>query len=241
MKKSAFFFALGLAGLTAAQAQEVGRVISSTPVIQQVAVPRQTCYQQPVAVEQPRTGGAGSVIGAVAGGLLGNTIGHGSGRAAATVIGAVTGAVVGDNLSGGPAYAQQLQQQCTTQSFYENRTVGYNVTYEYAGRQYTVQMPYDPGPTVRLQVTPVGAIGSSQGDVAGGFPPAAQAPGEVTPAVVAPAQAQTLIAAPAPMMVQPYTVYPAYPYPAYHYRPYYPPVSIHLGYVRGHRHHRHWR
>jgi hypothetical protein len=33
--------------------------------------------------------------------------------------------------------------------------VAYNVTYEYAGKQYIVQMPQDPGPSVRLQITPV--------------------------------------------------------------------------------------
>ena len=39
-------------------AQEVGRVISSMPIIQQVAVPRQVCTQQQVAT-QPRKSGRG--------------------------------------------------------------------------------------------------------------------------------------------------------------------------------------
>ncbi len=227
MKKPVLFCAAALAGLGAAQAQEaVGRVLSSTPVIQQVAVPRQTCSQQPAIVEQPATTGAGSVIGAIAGGLLGNTIGHGTGRAAATAIGAVTGAMVGNRVESGPAYAQNVQQ-CTTQTFYENRTVAYNVTYEFAGQQYTVQMPQDPGPTVRLQVTPVGALGA----------PGTSAPVEqqALPAPQPVPQVQTFVT-PAPVVVQ---SYPAYP--VYYARPYYapPPVSLHFGYVRGHRHH--WR
>jgi hypothetical protein len=49
----------------------------------------------------------------------------------------------------------QDQTTCSTQTFYENRTIGYNVTYEYAGRQYQVQFPQDPGPTIRIQVTPM--------------------------------------------------------------------------------------
>ncbi|RYF35853.1 MAG: glycine zipper 2TM domain-containing protein, partial [Comamonadaceae bacterium] len=116
-----------------------GRVISSTPIVQQVAVPRQVCSQQPMVVQGPRsTSGAGSIIGAIAGGLLGNTIGHGGGRAAATALGVMGGALVGNSVeaNGSPAYAQNVQQ-CTTQTTYENRTVAYNVTYEYAGRQYT--------------------------------------------------------------------------------------------------------
>jgi hypothetical protein len=35
----------------------------------------------------------------------------------------------------------------------------------------------------------------------------------------------------------PTVVYQAYP--SYYHRPYYPPVSLHLGYVRGYQHHRH--
>jgi uncharacterized protein YcfJ len=230
MKKSVLFCAAALSGL-AAQAQE-GRVLSSTPVIQQVAVPRQTCTQQPVMVEQPATSGAGSVIGAIAGGLLGNTIGHGSGRAAATAIGALGGALVGNRVESGPAYAQNLQQ-CTTQTYYENRTVAYNVTYEYAGQQHTVQMPHDPGPTVRLQVTPVGAIGAPGTAAAASIE-------QPLPAPQVSAPVQTIVA-PAPVVVQSYPVYPAYP--VYYQRPYHPPISLHFGYVHGgHRHHRHhWR
>jgi hypothetical protein len=36
--------------------------------------------------------------------------------------------------------------------------VVYNVVYELGGKQYTVQMPNDPGPSVQLQVSPVGAV-----------------------------------------------------------------------------------
>ncbi len=152
---SLFMAAAGLmlAG-AAAQAQEMARVISSVPVIQQVAVPRQVCSTQQVMVEQPRSG-AGALLGAVAGGAAGNAIGDGSGRAAATAIGILGGAMLGNRIEGAPAPRMQEQTTCSTQNIYENRTVGYNVTYEYAGRQYQVQLPQDPGPTLRVQVTPV--------------------------------------------------------------------------------------
>ena len=71
---------------TLTHAQEVGRVISSTPVIQQVAVPRQVCSQQQVAVQPPKSG-AGAAMGAIAGGAIGNSIGRGEGNALATAIG----------------------------------------------------------------------------------------------------------------------------------------------------------
>ena len=41
--------------------------------------------------------------------------------------------------------------QCSTQMIYESRTVGYNVVYEHAGKRHSVQLPQDPGPTLRLQ------------------------------------------------------------------------------------------
>lgn len=146
---------LGLAlAASAAHSQEVARVISSVAIIQQVAVPRQVCTTQQVAVEQPRSG-AGALLGAVAGGAAGNAIGDGSGRAAATLIGIMGGAILGNKIEGPSGTRMQDQTVCTTQTFYENRTSGYNVTYEYAGRQYQVQLPQDPGPTLRVQVTPV--------------------------------------------------------------------------------------
>ena len=148
----------GIAGLMLAapalHAQETARVVSSIPVYQQVAVPRQVCTTQQVAVEQPRSG-AGALIGAIAGGAIGNQIGGGSGRAAATAAGVIGGALLGNNIEGSPGTRMQDQTTCSNQTVYENRIQGYNVTYEYAGRQYQVQMPQDPGPTLRVQVTPV--------------------------------------------------------------------------------------
>ena len=99
--------------------------------------------------------------------------GHGGGRAAATVLGVLGGAILGDKVEGAPAPEVRTVQNCTNQVFYENRTTGYHVVYEFAGKQYTVQMPNDPGPTVRLQVTPVAPPPVPMG---GGVPPVGSAP-----------------------------------------------------------------
>lgn len=150
-------YLLGLLALAAAtvQAQEVGRVISSTPVIQQVAVPRQVCDNQQV-VTEGRKSGAGTAMGAIAGGVVGHQFGGGAGRTASTVMGAVGGAVLGDRMESGAPEVRNVQS-CTTQTTYENRTTAYQVVYDYAGKRYSVQMPNDPGPTVRLQITPMAA------------------------------------------------------------------------------------
>jgi uncharacterized protein YcfJ len=168
MRRSTFHMACVLAlgsvaGLlaTSASAQEVGRVISSTPMISQVSVPRQVCSQEEVQVQSqtpPTKSGAGALMGAVAGGAVGNAVGNGNGRVAATILGFVGGAILGDRVEGGTpgqvATSQQTVNRCSTQNFYENRTTGYQVVYEYAGKQYSVQLPQDPGPTIQLQVTP---------------------------------------------------------------------------------------
>jgi uncharacterized protein YcfJ len=138
-----------------AVAQELGQVLSKSPVYQQVMVPRQTCTQVPVMQTAPSSG-AGALMGAIAGGAVGNAIGDGSGRALATVIGIMGGAMVGDRIEGPSGAFAQNQTQCSTQNVYENRLVGFNVVYEYAGKQYTVQLPQDPGPTIPLQITPAG-------------------------------------------------------------------------------------
>lgn len=133
--------------------REMGRVISSVPVLQQVAVPRQVCTNEEVYVPGAKSG-AGAVMGGIAGGVIGNQVGGGAGRAVATMIGIVGGAALGNSIEGGGEPRTQLQQRCTTQTTYETQTMGYNVTYEYAGKQYTVQMQQDPGAWVPLQVAP---------------------------------------------------------------------------------------
>ena len=154
---------LALAGASAAQAQEErGRVLSSTPVIQQVAVPQQVC--QNVSVREPaRTSGAGAVMGAIAGGAMGNAVSSGNGRAAATALGIFGGAILGNRIEGKGQDTTRTVQECSTQSVVENRTVAYNVVYEYAGRQYSVQMANDPGRWVPVSVMPVGASPAPSG------------------------------------------------------------------------------
>jgi hypothetical protein len=183
-------------------------------------------------IAAPNSGG-GALLGAVAGAVAGNAIGQGNGRALATVAGVVGGAVLGNNIEGNPTQVQTVQQ-CSTQSFYENRTTGYNVVYEYGGAQYTVQMPNDPGPTVALQLTPVGA---AQAPAAPIQPIVSAQPGQVP---YPQADGQSIIANTAyvtPVYGSPGYVAPIYApyyaptvvYPRYYSGGYYPPVGISLG------------
>ena len=238
---------------TASAADILARVISSTPVVQQVTVPRQVCNNQQFITEAPRTGG-GAVLGALAGGAAGNAVGDGSGRALATVIGLVGGAIVGDRVEGGGRQQVQNVQQCSQQTAYENRTTHYNVVYEYQGTQYNTQMASDPGLYVRLQVTPVGGIAGAPQAGFSGQPDQSQTQSQAEPVpqpgyvVQQPPVGQTVIttgttyygAAPV-YYAQPY--YQPYPQP-YYYGPVVAPIglSLNFGFGRGgHGHRGHWR
>ena len=171
--QSSLFIGLVTAFVSVAgQAQEIGKVISSTPIIQQIAVPRQVCNNQQVVTEGQKSG-AGAVMGAIAGGAVGHQVGGGNGRALATMAGVIGGAVLGDKIEGGSAPEVRNVQSCNTQMTYENRTMAYNVVYEFAGKRYTVQMPQDPGPTVRLQITPMAPNPTNNGYT---IPPEGSAP-----------------------------------------------------------------
>ncbi len=198
-------------------AQEVGQVISSTPVIQQIGVPRQVCTTETVAVQQQKSG-AGALIGAIAGGAMGNAIGGGSGKAAATMIGLMGGAIVGDQIEGAPQSQLQNVQRCSVQNYYENRTVAYNVVYEFSGKQYSVQMPSDPGPIIRLQISPVSTHSAP------------------TQTVIASYQ-QPIYIQPAQVLVVPQA------YGGYYHRPYRSSIGFEFEFRDGdnHRGRRHWR
>lgn len=100
----------------------------------------------------------------------------------------------------------------------QSQPTAYNVVYEYAGKQYSVQMPRDPGSFVQLQITPVGSQQAQQQIQQFEQPVSIPAP------VIQP---QTVYVQPAPQVVyqQPY-------YANTYVNPYiYPAIGIGLGYA----------
>src|SRR6185369_15842174 len=144
---------------------ENARVRSSTPVYEEVQVPRTECITQTVVTETPARSDkpnlVGAGLGAVAGGLLGHTVGGGNGKTAATAVGAVAGALVGNDLANRSSVQAERApaevQNCKTVKATQSRLVGYRVQYEYAGREFESIVRSNPGSTlpVRLSVTPV--------------------------------------------------------------------------------------
>jgi uncharacterized protein YcfJ len=212
-------------------AADYATVVSSTPVTAAVPVRQQVCSDTQQYVQQAPSG-AGAMIGAIAGGVLGNSVGGGFGRAAATGIGVVAGSVIGNQVEANANPVSEVPvRRCQTAIRYENRVVGYDVMYDYAGQRYSTRMARDPGQRFAVSVQPADGSGAA-------LPaPAAAAPvsqGGYDEAAAAP----MYVAAPqAPVYYQPYPYYYA---PA----PYFyggPAISFGIGYYGGWRGGRHWR
>jgi uncharacterized protein YcfJ len=115
----------------------------------------QRCWVEPQQVVQERSNVnvPGAVLGAVIGGILGHQVGGGSGRDLATGVGAVTGAAIGGNTGRGEAPQQAVATQNVQRC---SRAPGpahpayWDVTYNFRGQEYRVQMTRPPGATVTV-------------------------------------------------------------------------------------------
>jgi uncharacterized protein YcfJ len=148
---------------------DYARVIDVDPITQPVRVsqPVQQCWTEtryaPGRVVARRREDPGAIL---MGGLLGAVLGHqvaGRGdHGAGTVAGAVIGGAVGRELGAGQdRYGTDFEEpraydveRCATRAAdrYVEQVVAYHVTYVYAGRRFQTQLPYDPGPRIRVDV-----------------------------------------------------------------------------------------
>lgn len=115
-----------------------------------VNIPMEVCEQ--VQVEREGRNTAGTVLGAIAGAAIGNQFGKGGGKDVATVVGGVLGAQIGGQ--GGKAETVTEQRCRTVNRSYRERDVieGYDITYQFMNRNYTIRTRNHPGPTIRLNV-----------------------------------------------------------------------------------------
>ena len=130
-------------------------VVSSVPVYQSVSEPQQQCWTESVTSFEEHRSPGGVILGGIAGGLIGNTVGKGNGRAASTAVGAIVGALVGDHIANrdnSPVAVTRPIQRCQIVQNYRQVLTGYQVTYNYNGRNTTVVLPYDPGARVSIAV-----------------------------------------------------------------------------------------
>lgn len=146
---------------------DYARVINVEPLRRRVRIsePVRECWDE-VAYESDgpfssRHVGS-TLLGGLIGGVIGNQIGRGDGRQVARAAGAIIGGAIGNSAShnrqGGYYGRERRVERCEVhyRDSWDERVDGYRVTYEYAGREYTTRMPYDPGERlqIRVDVTP---------------------------------------------------------------------------------------
>lgn len=99
-----------------------------------------------------------TVIGGLAGALIGSRIGGGDGRYLGTAVGTIAGGAAGRAIyeasNRGPDYRRGDVRVCEPSGYGSDneRVDGYDVTYEYAGRQYHTRRDYHPGERIRVRV-----------------------------------------------------------------------------------------
>ncbi len=213
----------------AGQAVEYATVVSATPVVVSVPVARRQCADEQQVV-QPRQSGAGAVLGAIVGGVIGHNVGAGMGRTAATGVGVIAGAVIGDQVEANTAQPYPTTvRNCRSSSMLEQRTVGYDVQYDYAGQRYSTRLPRDPAPRMAIDVRP--AVGA-------GGEPAAQVYDMPQPGAAATPYYRPVPAAGRP--VAPVVYYDDAAYAQPYYGTYIvPSISLGFGYYGGYRGGRH--
>ena len=157
----------------AADFVDTAKVISSTPIYERVSEPKQECWNEtvsstdavtkPAPAEERSIGGA--LLGGVLGGVVGSQVGQGNGNTAATVLGAVGGTIIGDRVANSSnQQAQQATQtpqtrderHCRQVENYRDVIRGYNVTYNYNGKDITTKMSSQPGDTVQVGISVMG-------------------------------------------------------------------------------------
>lgn len=125
-----------------------GERLYDAPVTEVRAVmgpPEQRCWVQRGELRDEPNVGAG-IAGAVIGGILGHQVGSGRGNDAATLGGAIAGGAVG--LQAGRTGTRDVQRCREVPS--QGGPAYWDVTYNFRGREHTVQMATRPGDTVRV-------------------------------------------------------------------------------------------
>jgi uncharacterized protein YcfJ len=117
-----------------------------------VGTPQQRCWVEQEQIPQDRRTAnvPGAVAGAVIGGILGHQIGSGSTRDIATVGGAVAGGALGSQIGGGSQQTRTQDVQRCESAPSAARPDYWDVTYNFRGQEYRMQLTTPPGSTVTV-------------------------------------------------------------------------------------------
>jgi len=165
-KTVAVVSAMLIAGTSLAQVDiDYAQVVEVRPIVQvvEISTPQEQCWQEEYLVDRSYGGSQSDtpgILGAIVGGAIGNELGsHKSSQRVGAVVGAVLGHSVARDIMRqheSPTVREvETVERCETvfQSHEEERIVGYNVTYNYNGQDYTIRTDQDPGDQIRVRVS----------------------------------------------------------------------------------------
>ena len=117
-----------------------------------VGTPEQRCWVEQEQISQDRRTAnvPAAIAGAVIGGILGHQVGSGTTRDIATVGGAVAGGALGSQIGGGSHYGRTQDVQRCESTPSAARPDFWDVTYNFRGQEYRMQMTTPPGQTVTV-------------------------------------------------------------------------------------------
>lgn len=136
---------------------ESARVIESRPLYE-AANTKEECWNpraghfEEVRGENKTRIGKGAAIGALAGGVLGHQVDSGGGTAAGAILGGILGHQLERRNDSNDAQNDLDFSRCrvVSEGSGSGNIVGYDVRYEYNGREYVTRMDRDPGRRLRL-------------------------------------------------------------------------------------------
>jgi uncharacterized protein YcfJ len=124
-----------------------------------VSEPVRECWNEPVYhTRREHSSVGGMLAGGLIGGVVGYQIGGGRGNKTATAVGTLIGAQMGHQAANGDGRVEKTneayQEHCKTRyrASYREVVDGYDVIYEYRGREYQLVMPYDPGKHIKMRI-----------------------------------------------------------------------------------------
>ena len=149
-------------GVSSEEFSVIVPVLDVEPLVRivQVTTPQEVCWEEPVhhAGYRGRESHTPKILGGIVGGVVGNQFGSGRGKAVMTVAGALLGASIGRDVAHrrarhGPTHIS-MERRCKIEqvTHEEERIDGYEVTYEYGGREFSTHTPVNPGDTIRVRV-----------------------------------------------------------------------------------------
>jgi uncharacterized protein YcfJ len=140
----------GYSSATTGHFYDYAKVNSVTPIYETIEhrVPRQCNYRQ--SSDNHRRSATPAILGGIIGAALGNELGHNKSNKR---VGAVAGGILGASIGSDIGSRHRAPRECNQYDIeYEERVVGYDVSYRYRGNNYLTTTREYPGKKIQLKL-----------------------------------------------------------------------------------------